>query len=343
MDKHTRFPLTPFPPTTAGSAWEILQRMKQTAFQGRNMGLAADIWTEMLSQPTTIFLGLSGALIPAGMREILTHLVQRRMVDCLVSTGANLFHDLYETLGRRHWQGTPDADDEELAQVGINRMYDVYASYAEIDQVDRLVTQFSNSLPSRPMSTREYLHRLGQWATEQGQQEGVLTTAAKADVPVYCPSIADSVLGMAIAAGKARGQSNLTLDPMLDVVEMARIVQASPASGMIALGGGVPRNFIQQAAVSGYFYGQEFPGHRYGIHITTDAPQWGGLSGSTFQEARSWKKYTADAHVVTVYAEATIALPLLVLAVSESCQHQIATRQKPRFSFEPELRILEPA
>lgn len=334
-------PVTPFTVTERVTAAELIERMAGTAFQARNLALSVQIWAQMFKSPVFIFFGLSGAMVPAGMRDVLVYLIENRLIDCLVSTGANLFHDLHETLGKFHWQGTPHVDDKVLGELKINRMYDVIASDEEYDVADALITEFTARLDqTRPYTTREYFYRLGLDLLDKGTGKGVITAAAQAGVPIYCPAVADSIYGMAVANGRERGTNRLLFDVIQDVIETGQMAVTSPASGVVYVGGGTPKNFIQQAGVSGYIFKKEFAGHKFGIQITTDSPQWGGSSGADFKEAQSWRKIDPQAQFVNLYSDATLALPIIVSALAESCHQDILQRPKPVFHHEgAQLRI----
>jgi len=339
MDERHLPPVVPLP-ISPGSVPELVARMGNTSFQARNLALATEIWSNMLRDEVTIFLGLAGAMVPAGMRTLVAYLIQNRLIDCLVSTGANLFHDLHESLGRPHRRGSATADDVRLRQALVNRIYDVYAPEEEIVASEDFITAFSEGLDAgRPYATREYLYLLGQRLGKLAKEEGILTSAARAGVPIYCPAIADSVYGMAIATGRAKSGHRLLFDVVKDALETLQIAVAAKGTGVIYIGGGVPKNFIQQTQVYGEILGRKLAGHRYAIQVTTDAPQWGGLSGSSFEEARSWGKVAAGATAVTVYCEATIALPIMVSALAESCAEVIPKRKKPTFIMGEQLGI----
>jgi deoxyhypusine synthase len=330
---HSR--VRPFSITNQLSAAQIVERMGGTAFQARSLAQATQIWDRMLRDEVTIFFGLAGALVPAGMRPVIAYLIENRLIDCLVSTGANLFHDVYETLGKPHWQGSPNTDDVELGRRRINRFYDVLAPETDFSAAEEFIVNFALSLdPSRPYTTREYFYLLGRALAPVAQEEGILTAAAKQGVPVYSPALGDSVHGMAIAAGRVRAGQRLLFDIIGDVLETAHIAVSAQGTAVIYLGGGTPKNFIQQAEVASYIYSRDLPGHKYAIQITMDQPQWGGLSGCTFEEAQSWRKIAPDANTVTVNVEATVALPLIVSALAEGSAEAIRARRHPDISFE---------
>ncbi|MBI5560272.1 MAG: deoxyhypusine synthase [Deltaproteobacteria bacterium] len=299
----------------SASISELLSGMGETAFQGKNLSRAVDVWEEMLKGRTTVFFGLAGALVPAGMRELVVYLIKNRYIDCLVSTGANLFHDIHETLGRYHYQGHPHVDDRILRDAGIDRIYDVFALEGEFNAVDRYLYDFSFVLEKRPYTTREFLYLLGKDLAKRGEAEGIVLAAYRNGVPVYCPAVGDSSIGIALALRD--GETNFLFDTIGDVKETAHLASNAKASGVIFAGGGTPKNFIQQTEVTACLMGKRAPGHRYAIQITADAPHWGGLSGCTFEEAQSWGKIAKKSSRVTVNCDSTIALPIIVSALSQ--------------------------
>ncbi|MDI6857879.1 MAG: deoxyhypusine synthase family protein [Dehalococcoidia bacterium] len=337
---HTR--LAPFSVDEGMTVGELLERMGGTAFQARNLAQAARIWSRMLEDEVVIMFGLAGAMVPGGMRKVIVYLIENRLIDCLVSTGANLFHDVYETLGKPHYQGSPESDDLELGRRRINRFYDVLAPEADFSAAEDFVAYFARTLDtSRPYTTREYFRLIGLALAPVAREEGILTAATKHGVPVYSPALGDSVHGLAIAQTRVkRGQSGQQPEPPLlfdiigDVLETGHISATAPATGVIYVGGGTPKNFIQQSEVAGYIFQRELPGHKYAIQITMDQPQWGGLSGCTFEEAQSWRKIATDASMVTVNVEATVALPIIVSALAERSADVIKKRRPPVINFE---------
>jgi len=321
-----RKPTVPIEVSESDSVASLLKRMGSTGFQGRNLSVAADVWQEMLDRKAFVFLGLAGAMVPAGMRRLLALLIQRRYIHCLVSTGANLFHDIHESLGFHHYLGSEDADDLKLRQQHIDRIHDVFASETQFRKTDKCISAFTRTLSfSRPYSTREYLYLLGKHLAQGAKEDGIVTSAAKAGVPIYCPAMGDSSIAIAISAFPET--RSFLFDVSKDVYELAQIVIATPTTGVVYVGGGTPKNFIQQAEVTASIMGADVPGHTYAVQIVVDPPHWGGLSGCTFDEAKSWGKVAVNATKVTVYADATIALPILVTAL---VQRQRKARRRPR-------------
>ncbi|MDQ1283315.1 MAG: deoxyhypusine synthase [Euryarchaeota archaeon] len=293
---------------------DLVADMSNMGFQGGQLGTSLKVWKRMLDEDVTIFLGLAGAMVPAGLGEFIAYLLRERKVDCLVSTGANLFHDLCEGLGIVHYQGSACTDDAYLNECKIDRIYDVFVSEIELHKADNHISKFVKSLdPSRRYSSRELMHMVGEGLPDTT----ILGAAHKANVPVFVPAIGDSSWGIGMVMALREGCS-IMVDGIKDVDEITQMVEKSSQTGVIYIGGGVPKNFIQQTEVIAELIGDYSGGHSYAIQYTTDAPHWGGLSGCTFEEAVSWGKVKKEASKVQVFSDATITVPLVVQALRES-------------------------
>jgi deoxyhypusine synthase len=336
MSNDSRFlrtPVEPFAVQAGADADDILARMERISFQGRNLAVARRIWERMLGEECTIFLGLAGALSAGGLRLAIAHLIEHRYVDVVVSTGANLYHDLHEARGRRHYIGSPREDDAALQSERIDRVYDTYANEREFIENDEWIAEFALTLDRRPYSSREFLYLLGGHLWTSTGAPGILTAAYRAGVPIYCPAIADSSIGMGLSQARHRDASAGHLDVIGDVIESANIVIRRPRTASIVLGGGTPKNFINQATVQAEFYDRRVGGHRYAIQIVTDVPHFGGASGASLEEAQSWGKLAADAERISVHADVTIALPVLVSALALSADAARTARKPLRFDL----------
>ena len=333
-----RTPVEPFAVAADLSADDLLTRMERISFQGRNLATARRVWEKMLASDATIFLGTAGALSAGGMRLIIAHLIEHRYVDCLVSTGANLYHDLHETRGRRHFLGSPGLDDAALAAERIDRVYDTLASEDEFCRNDEWIAAFTLKLERRPYTTREFLYKLGEYLWKETSRQGILTAAYRANIPIFCPALADSSIGMGISQARQRDASAGQIDVIGDIIESANVVIQRPSTATIVLGGGTPKNFINQASVQAEFYSDKVTGHRFALQIVTDVPHFGGASGSTLEEAQSWGKLSIESEKVTVHADVTLALPLLVTALEQSAKDFLVRRKRP--DFDPSARRL---
>ncbi len=333
-------PTSPFPIDGRSSATEVLEKMAGTAFQGRQLGRAFQVWRDMLADPEcTILMGLSGAMVPGGMRRVVRFMIENRLIDCLASTGANFFHDIHETKGFYHYQGHHQMDDENLGEQMVDRMYDVLADEVRFREHDLWIGTFAASLDqARPYTTREFLYLLGQEVGKDCHEEGIVSAAAKHGVPLFCPAIGDSSIGIGIAESRYRGENRLMFDMMADVLEITNLVADSKATGVIYFGGGTPKNYVQQTEVVAILMNKAKSGHRYGVQVVTDAPHWGGLSGCTFEESQSWGKLAKGAQMVNCHCDSTIAMPLIVSALAEQTE-LLANRKPPSYDMGRVLRI----
>ena len=320
---------------------DILSRMERISFQGRNLASARRVWEKMVTDDVLIFLGVAGALSAGGLRLLIAHLVTNRYVDCVVSTGANLYHDLHETRGRRHFIGSHRLDDRTLQAHHIDRVYDTLVDEDEFIDNDNWITTFATTLESRPHTSREFLYRLGGHLWENTGQDGILTAAYRANVPIFCPAIADSSIGMGLSQARMSAQHAGHVDVVGDIIESANIVIQRPRTASVVLGGGTPKNFINQASVQAAFYSPGIPGHQYALQIVTDAPHFGGASGASLDEAQSWGKLAADADHVSVQSDVTIALPLLVSALTTSARDVMKQRRPPAFDLDGQVLSLD--
>lgn len=342
--KKSRFlqtPIEPFAVEPGLTADQVVARMERISFQGRNLATAHRVWQKMLEDDVTIFLGMAGALSAGGLRLVVAYLIANRYVDCLVSTGANLYHDLHETRGHHHYVGSPHADDAALASDRIDRVYDTLASEEEFVANDNWIADFAATLDQRPFTSREFLHLLGGHLWDTTGNNGILTSAYRAKVPIFCPAIADSSIGMGLSQARQKKAGAGYIDIIGDIVESANLVIRRPRTASVVLGGGTPKNFINQASVQAGFYSSAVGGHRYALQIVTDVPYFGGASGSSLEEAQSWGKLATDAASVSVQADATIALPLLASALATTAAPLLARRKPPVFSLASRVMTID--
>jgi deoxyhypusine synthase len=295
---------------------DLVQAFQHTSFQSRNVYRCFEVFRKMLKDPECIvFLGLSGAMIPGGMRQIISDMIRMKLVDVIVSTGANMFHDLFENFGYRHYMGSEEGDDDALRKHRVVRVYDVLMDDHEINRVIHLLSRVPQGLKDKVVSSRRYLEILG---SQLKDEKSILRTASQCGVPIFVPALSDSSIGIGLTflhARKKASPNKLIIDQIRDSYEIAQLKRNASATGAIYIGGGVPKNYIQQLGPVTELLFQKESGHRYAFQITTDDPKWGGLSGCTFEEAKSWGKIGKDSSYAAVYMDATIALPLLVGAI----------------------------
>lgn len=344
MKKKSRLlhtPVEPFVVSAGLTADELLARLERISFQGRNLGRARRVWERMLADDVTIFFGVAGALSAGGLRLVIAHLILHRFVDCLVSTGANLYHDLHETRGQHHYIGSPLADDAALGEERVDRVYDTLASEDEFCANDEWIAEFAATLEPRPYTSREFLYLLGGYLWKTTGGEGILTAAYRANVPVFCPAIADSSIGMGLSQARQKRTGTGQIDTIGDIVESANLVIRRPRTASVVLGGGTPKNFINQASVQAEFYSPDVTGHRYALQVVTDVPHFGGASGASLEEAQSWGKLATDAARVSVQADATIALPLIASALADIEPDLLAARRRPEFTLASRVMTID--
>jgi deoxyhypusine synthase len=318
----------------------ILMKMEGAGFQARALADSHNLWLDMLTDNSTVFLGLSGALVAAGMRRLISYLIKNHYVDVVVSTGANLFHDLHETLGRYHYQGADEWSDEELQDAQVGRFYDTLASEHEYREADEWVGNFANTVDhSRPYSTREFLHLLGRELSEIATEDGILTSAYKAKVPVFCPGIADSAIAVGIATSRINRKNPFQFDIIQDVVEAAQVVARSVNTSVVLFGGGPPKSFVHQVEVTASMMKAGLRGHKYGIQIGLDLPESSATSTRSFEEAQTWGRIAKDAKTVSVLCDPTIAMPILVTALSQTGTKALKSRRRPQFNFGRDLAV----
>jgi len=288
------------------------------AYNAARLHEAARLYAEKMLAPeqdVTIGLTMAGALTPAGLGGCILTLMEYGFIDFIISTGANLYHDMHYALAMSLHRGDFRLDDTMLQEEGIIRIYDILFKDEVLLDTDAFVRECLRSLPNRPISTSELHHHLGTQLLKAGvkPEYSVLAQAAAWDVPIYTSSPGDSSIGMNVARNALDG-SQLTLDPLADVNETTAIVHHATRNGVIILGGGSPKNFYLQTQPQLWeVLGINKGGHDYFIQITADAPHWGGLSGATPSEAVSWGKIKPDQlrDTVVIYGDSTIALPLI--------------------------------
>ncbi|MEM1545797.1 MAG: deoxyhypusine synthase [Candidatus Methanomethylicia archaeon] len=298
---------------------QLLSEMSKTGFQGRKLGEAIETWLEMLrSRDLTIIMGLAGSMSTTGQWKIIKWLIERRYIDVLISTGANISEDIQDSL-HGYYQGHWLVNDEELFKYGVFRYYDVFTDGLKYRKITELIREFINTLRDNyPYSSREFCMLFGKFLYERNI-DSILATAYKHKVPVFSPAIVDSEYGIAAVLSRRIDKRNIIVDQMKDFDELTEIGLRNNETGVIYIGGGVPKDFAQLlTAIIGILKGGklEYP-HKYAIQITTDAPHWGGLSGATFEEAISWGKEAKSGRNTQCYCDATIALPIIAQVLAE--------------------------
>ncbi|MBW3003015.1 deoxyhypusine synthase [Candidatus Woesearchaeota archaeon] len=282
---------------------ELVWEMTKTGvFGAGRLGKACHIFKDMVEdKECKIFFGLAGAMVPAGMKRIVIDMINDGIIDVLVTTGANMVHDLIETLGHVHEQGTNLIDDSELFDKGIDRIYDVFLSNKGYEDLEPWLHSLYDKLEKKKYGIRELLKIIGD---NIDSDDSILAAAARKNIPIFCPGISDSAIGFQTWGYIAKGKE-LTVDTFEDMKEIMDLTWGNDKTGVFIIGGGVPKDFILQAM-------QFSPKtHNYAVQITMDREETGGLSGAPLREAVSWGKISKDAKYVTLHCDATIALPIV--------------------------------
>jgi len=299
---------------------DLVKIYSESGFNGRKLGEAAKVYAKMIKEDATICLTASGALTPVGFGGIFKTLIERGFVDWIVTTGANVYHEDHFAWGLPVKQGHFQVDDMKLYDMEIVRIRDVFIKFYEtLEAQDQVIQKaFKNNFVDKPFTTAEFCNVLGKISSENSKypEKSFVTTAYNYDVPIYISTRKDSSLALNLAIHRLR-EKTYSLDFVREILEQASILYNSQKSGIVELGGGVPKNTAQQTGpLLDQILRQNVGGQDYIIQITDARPDTGGLSGATLEEGKSWGK-VQDAHhdMVTVYADATIAFPILALYV----------------------------
>lgn len=297
-----------------------VESMEHAAFSARDLHRAATIYDMMLrDEDCGIILCLAGSLISAGLKQIFVEMIRHNMVDAIVSTGANIVdQDFFEALGFRHYVGEERLKsglfDEELRQLNIDRIYDTLIDEDQLRICDDTITEIANQLEPRPYSSREFVAEMGRWLTRNGHEdrESIVLEAYRRDVPIFVPAFSDCSAGFGLIAHQAAREDapQLSIDSVRDFHELSKLKIHSGDTGLLMIGGGVPKNFAQDVVVAADILGHEAAMHKYAIQVTVADVRDGALSGSTLKEACSWGKVDV-VYEQMVYSEATLAVPLI--------------------------------
>jgi deoxyhypusine synthase len=315
QDSHFLFKkVAPFNVYKIKTIENLLDSLKGCGFQGRNLGKSVDILYEMVTNKKILtVLTVSGAMVPAGMGDLICALIENRLVDVIISTGANTIHDLVDVVSDiGHYIGSHNVDDNELFKARINRIYDVFLpednyKKAEIALLEIIHKIFDSKKIS--ITPSELMKKIG----EHIKKRCILSVAAKHDIPIFVPAFSDSELALNLIKFSQREGYTFNFDILADVLRFADIIRNSEEFGTLILGGGTPRNWAQQIfPLLDQIDNIETMGYNYSVRITSAIEYDGGLSGCTISESKSWGKYSLDSKYITVWCDATIAFPILI-------------------------------
>lgn len=317
-------------PKTGMTVAELVESMKGMSIQARAIGQCAEVLDGLYSdrRRPTVFLGLAGPLIAAGLRNVIRELIAGGYVDVVVSTGAILYQDIYQARGFKHFKGTPQADDAALRDMFIDRIYDTYVDEEAFWNTDLWVGRQADLLPPGNYSSRQFIDYLG---SRLDDESSIVRTCHQMGVPIFAPALNDSSIGIGLTEHRHRarleGRPVLAIDSIQDNYELTQYVVKSSCTAAIYIAGGVPKNYINDSVVMSYIFGLE-RGHDYALQLTTAVVNDGGLSSSTLKEATSWGKIDRRATSAMAWVEPSVSLPLLAQYVFD--------RHPPRLRLQAE-------
>ena len=317
---------------TKFDARPIISSMEKMSFVSRETANAAKIYNEMLSEKDcTIFLTLAGSTSAAGCMHIYRDLVKYNMVDAIVATGASIIDmDFFEALGFKHYQGSQFQDDTELRKNYIDRIYDTYIDEEELQHCDKVIGEIADSLEPRPYTSREFISELGKYLKKNAKKKGSLIEMSyDHQVPIFCPAFTDSSAGFGLVMHQEKNpKKHMTIDSIREFRELTEIKIKSKGSGLLMIGGGVPKNFIQDTVICAELLGKDVDMHKYAIQITVADTRDGACSSSTLKEASSWGKVDTSKEQM-VFAEATSVIPL----IASDAYHKGEWKKRDRKNF----------
>ncbi|NLI74560.1 MAG: deoxyhypusine synthase family protein [Euryarchaeota archaeon] len=317
---------------------DLIDAYKDSSIQSRALANCARVYESALLDPDRpfIIMGISGPLIAAGLRKVLSDTIRFGMVDAIVSTGAIVYQDYLNAGGHWHYKCSPDIDDIMLNELSIDRIYDTLVDEDAFYEKDAEIGKIAETLEPRGYSSREFMEVLG---SQVNDEDSILYNAWKYDVPIFVPAINDSSIGIGLTGlyhkmlSEGRDYDEfMYIDSIRDNYELTQLKIATESTAAIYVGGGVPKNFIQQMEGTADTMEQPKGGHSYAVQITVDTPQWGGLSGCTFEEAQSWGKINPDARTAVAYVEASIGLSLMVSYILQKDLWKGRNRLRPSWN-----------
>jgi len=293
----------------------IIDAMRDMSFTSRDTAAAADILNRMIKDKgCTIFLTLAGSTSAGGCMQVYVDMVKHNMVDAIIATGASIVDmDFFEALGFKHYKGSSYANDAELRNHYIDRIYDTYIDEEELQVCDMTIGKIADTLEPRPYSSREFIWEMGRYLTTHAKKKNSLVqTCFEQNVPIFCPAFSDSSAGFGLVKHQwDHPEKHMSIDSVADFLELTKIKMAAKSSGLFMIGGGVPKNFVQDTVICAEVLGKDVPMHQYAVQITVADPRDGACSSSTLKEASSWGK-VETVYEQMVYAEATSVLPLII-------------------------------
>ena len=299
----------------------IINAMRDMSFTSRDTATATDIYMKMLEdKKCSVILTLAGSTSAGGCMQVYVDMVKNNMVDCIVATGASIVDmDFFEALGFKHYKGSPYQDDKVLRDLYIDRIYDTYIDEEQLQFCDNTIKIIADSLEPRPYSSREFIKEMGKYLTKHSKKKDSLVQVAyEHNVPIFCPAFTDSSAGFGLVKHQVENpKKHMCIDAVADFYELTQVKIKAGETGLIMIGGGVPKNFTQDTVICAEVLGIDVPMHKYAVQITVADVRDGACSSSTLKEASSWGKVDT-VYEQMVYAEATSVLPLIASYVYHS-------------------------
>lgn len=292
----------------------IIKQMGDMSFTSRDLGRACEIFNTMIKDVKgSNILTLAGSTSAGGCMDLYVQMVKANMIDCVVATGASIVDmDFFEAMGFKHYQADSQVDDRDLRDLYIDRIYDTYIDEENLQAVDHQIFKLAETLERRPYSSREFIWEMGKWLTKNAKKKNSLVqTCYEMGVPIFCPAFVDSSAGFGLVLHQVKNPGNyMCIDSVADFRELTEIKIAAGDTGLLMVGGGVPKNFTQDTVVCAEILGKHADMHKYAIQITVADVRDGACSSSTLKEACSWGKVDVALEQM-VFAEAGSVLPLL--------------------------------
>jgi deoxyhypusine synthase len=298
-------------------ATPLINAMRDMSFTSRDTASAADIFDLMINdKDCSVILTLAGSTSAGGCMQVYVDMIRNNMIDAIVATGASIVDmDFFEALGFKHYKGSPDLDDKMLRELYIDRIYDTLIDEEELQACDHTIYEIAQQLEPRPYSSREFIHEMGRWLVNNPdkavKKDSLVQVAYEHKVPIFCPAFSDSSAGFGLVKHQWDNPGkHMSIDSVADFLELTKVKMAASTTGLFMIGGGVPKNFVQDTVICAEILGKDVPMHKYAVQITVADSRDGACSSSTLKEAASWGKVDT-VYEQMVYAEATSVLPLI--------------------------------
>lgn len=318
---------------TSFDSTSLINAMRDMSFTSRDTANATDIFMQMMKDKNcSVILTLAGSTSAGGCMQLYHDMIKYNMIDAVVATGASIVDmDFFEALGYKHYKGDPSMNDNILRDLYIDRIYDTFIDEEELQECDQVIKIIADKLEKRPYSSREFIKEMGKYLSEGNAKktDSLIQICYENNVPIFCPAFSDSSAGFGLVKHQFENpEKHLSIDSVADFLELTQIKMNAGDTGLLMIGGGVPKNFTQDTVICAEILGKVVPMHRYAIQITVADVRDGACSSSTLKEASSWGKVDTT-YEQMVYAEATSVLPMMISYI----YHSGVWKQRQRREF----------